>query len=383
MPDNLSARLRARIAAEGPLTVAQYMEAALLDPEVGYYTTRSPFGTQGDFITAPDISQIFGELIGLFFADRWHQMGQPRSVLAEAGPGRGTLMRDMLRATARIPGFHDALSIVLIEASEALQAVQKHTIAGAHPRLRWQPDLSTLPDLPLFFIANEWLDALPIRQFQHTPEGWRERLVEVDSANMETFRFTLSASIPPCIPPQAGGVSAYSALTSLLPPAEGAGGGNPAFFEICEPAISAVRTLAQHLARHGGDALLIDYGYTHGHGDTLQAVKSHAFHPPLLAPGSADITAHVDFAALMRTAQAEGVQAEITPQGAWLKRLGAELRAAQLCRTATPGQRESVLSGLHRLVSPEEMGELFKVLHLAQRPSHGTGDGPEAGSASL
>ncbi len=333
-----AARLRERIAAQGSLTIAEYMEAALLDPEYGYYTTGTPFGMEGDFITAPDISQIFGELIGIYLADAWQKLGSPHAALVEIGPGRGTLMADLLRATRNIPGFHERVAVHLVEASPKLMEVQQSKLQAD---ISWHTDITALPPLPLLLIANEWLDALPIRQFISTREGFKERLVGWDAQT--GFRFELSPTL---------------AYPDTAPQSEGS------IMEICQSARDAVRHVARHLKRYGGTALFIDYGYLMGNGDTLQAVKSHRYQDPLLDPGTADITAHVDFGTLLGIARAEGISTELTPQGTWLKQLGAEIRAMQLCKNADAAQKADILSGLERLISPTQMGDLFKVMQL-------------------
>lgn len=300
------------------------MELALAHPDHGYYMTRDPFGAGGDFTTSPEISQIFGELIGAWLAGAWLSTGSPSpALLAECGPGRGTLMRDILRATARVPGFHESLQVALIETSPVLEAVQRRTLQGAHPSLRWLRRVEELPSLPLFLAANEFFDALPIRQFFASGE---ERHVILSDG---------------CLAFSEGEVTR----------------------EIGEPASAIANQIASHIAHHGGAALVVDYGYAEGGGDTLQAVKNHAFTDPLEAPGEADLTAHVDFGALADASRHGGGAAHgPVPQGVFLRRLGAELRAAHLCKNASEKDCHAILSGLERLVSPAQMGELFKVM---------------------
>jgi NADH dehydrogenase [ubiquinone] 1 alpha subcomplex assembly factor 7 len=313
--NKLARELAARIERSGPITVEAWMQAC-----ISHY-----FGAEGDFITAPEISQIFGELIGAWLADQWQRLGSPaRACLCELGPGRGTLMRDALRATRGVPGFHAALQIHLVETSPSLQAVQKRALDASHPVLRWHEDMSTLPDLPLLLVANECFDALPIRQFV----GDAERCVEWAG---DAFRFM----------PE-GKVTREDSPASL----------------------AMLQAIAGHVRAYGGAALIIDYGYDgEGGQDTLQAVARHAYADPLVTSGDIDLTAHVDFAALKQAADGVNVWGTV-PQGVFLKRLGAELRALSLCRSATPEQQQAILSGLERLASPEQMGELFKVLAL-------------------
>jgi NADH dehydrogenase [ubiquinone] 1 alpha subcomplex assembly factor 7 len=317
-----------RIREQGPMNVAQLMEIALADPEHGYYMQRDPLGARGDFITAPEISQVFGEIIGAWLAAQWKKLGSPTAALVELGPGRGTLMADMLRATKHIKGFHESVSIHLVETSPTLKQKQWATLAGKHPRVEWHESVDTLPAEPLLLVANEFFDALPIRQFV----GQEERMVALDADG--ALHFT-----------PAGEVTAES----------------------CESAITIMKQLAQHLIAHPGVALIIDYGYAGGSSaDTLQAMKEHGYHPVLEALGEADITAHVDLDALKNTAQAGGLTAHgPTPQGAFLMRLGAGVRTTNLCAKANADQQQHLMSGLRRLADPAEMGELFKVLCIA------------------
>ncbi len=309
---SLRQQLEERIKTSGTISVAEYMEACVTH----YYATRDPFGKSGDFTTAPEISQVFGELIGAWLAVQWQAMGSPVCTLLELGPGRGTLMHDILRATQSVPGFHANLHINLLEISPALVALQRKTLKNH--RAHWLRNLDALPSLPLLFVANEFFDALPVRQFV----GDQERRVDAG------FRF-----VP----------------------------GGEVTHETCEAGEAIMKNLAAHIARFGGAGLVIDYGYAEGAGDTLQAVKEHKKAGPLENPGEADLTAHVDFAALAAAAHAAKVYGPV-PQGTFLKRLGAELRAAALCKNATAEQQHTILSGLERLVAPQEMGELFKVL---------------------
>lgn len=330
-----------RIREGGPITVADYMAECLLHPVHGYYSTRDPFGAAGDFTTAPEISQMFGELIGLALAQAWMDQGAPGAfTLAELGPGRGTLMADILRATKRVPGFHAAAEVVLVEASPVLRQVQQKTAGGAHHAgLRWLEAAHDLPEKPLFLIANEFFDALPIHQHQYVGGQWHERLVGLkDSA----LAFGLAERGMPVV-------------------------GTPAFrqFEegliIEEPRIGrfVMSAVAHRLQQYGGLALVVDYGGWRSRGDTLQALRAHAFDDVLAHPGDADLTAHVDFEAL-----AEGQACHYTTQGAFLARLGIEARAARLAGQMSGAALESHLAALRRLTHPQEMGSLFKVLAL-------------------
>jgi SAM-dependent MidA family methyltransferase len=332
-----------RIREGGPITVADYMAECLLHPVHGYYTTREPFGAAGDFTTAPEISQMFGELFGLALAQAWLDQGAPTPfTLAEAGPGRGTLMADILRATRAVPGFHAAARVVLVEASPRLRAVQDATLAPFPVNLAWADTLDALPDAPLFLIANEFLDALPIRQFQRGADGWRERLLGLADGQL------------------AFGLSAPLVKVPETPAFNHAPMG--AVVEDCAPARHAVAAIVERIAQHGGLAYLIDYGGWRSQGDTLQALRAHAFDAPLAHPGQADLTAHVDFEPLAALAPAHAYDT----QGAVLNRLGIAARADRLARSLTGERLESHLAAHRRLTEPQEMGSLFKVLALTR-----------------
>lgn len=338
----LASLLVERIREGGPITVADYMAECLLHPVHGYYTTRDPFGAAGDFTTAPEISQMFGELLGLALAQAWLDRGAPSSfTLAELGPGRGTLMADMLRATRGVPGFHQAAQLVLVEASPTLRQRQAETLSRiTGPAPKWLTHVEDLPDAPLFLVANEFLDALPIRQFQHGPEGWRERLVGLTE---DKLTFGLSAPLP-----QVPDTPAFQNAP------------DGALVEDCLPARQIVAEVAARIARRGGLALFIDYGDWRSQGDTLQALRSHAFDDPLANPAQADLTAHVDFEPLAALAPSHGY----TTQGAFLERLGIATRAELLAANLTGAALESHLAAHRRLTHPQEMGSLFKVLAL-------------------
>ncbi|MFV1594786.1 SAM-dependent methyltransferase [Phaeobacter sp. JH20_36] len=339
---SLSDHITARIRAEGPISVADYMAEALLHPSYGYYTTRDPLGAKGDFTTAPEISQMFGELIGLALAQCWLDQGQPqRFTLAELGPGRGTLMADLLRATKGVPGFHAALQIALLEASPTLRARQARQLAGHDPV--WYPNIAELPEQPLFLIANEFFDALPVRQFLRDGDGWREKSVGLQDG---TLSFGLGAVAP------------QPALAHRL---EDTRDGD--LVELCEAAQPMVQTIATRIARYGGTALIVDYGDWRSLGDTLQALRAHAPSDPLKDPGSADLTTHVDFEALALAAKSAGcAYSRLTPQGVFLERLGITDRAQALAARLNGDALQSLIAAHRRLTHPEEMGNLFKIL---------------------
>lgn len=332
-----------RIRENGPITVADYMADCLLHPVHGYYTTREPFGAAGDFITAPETSQMFGELLGLCLAQAWLDQGRPDPfTLAELGPGRGTLMADVLRATRGVAGFHAAARLVLVEASPRLRAIQADSLLSAKVRPRWLDRVEDLPDAPIFLVANEFLDALPIRQFLLSPDGWRERLVGLADG---ALAFGLSDLLPR--------VPDTAAFRSAAP-------GD--LVEHCSDARNMVAVAMLPILRHGGLAIFIDYGGWRSKGDTLQAVRAHRFDPPLAHPGEADLTAHVDFEPLAALAPAHAYDT----QGNVLLRLGIEARSARLASGLAGAALENHLAALRRLTHPEEMGSVFKVLALTR-----------------
>ena len=336
--------LAARIRAHGPMSLADYMAECLLHPQFGYYTTQNPFGAQGDFITAPEISQMFGELLGLSLAQAWLDQGAPDPfTLAELGPGRGTLMADMLRATKAVPGFHAAMRVVLVEASARLRAIQAQNLQGYRPI--WADSVQDLPLNPLFLVANEFFDALPIHQFQRAGLGWRERLVGLSA---EALAFGLGPVVP------------IAGLTDRL--ADTAEGD---IVELCPQAPAIMAEIAARMADKGA-ALIIDYGGWRSLGDTFQAVQAHQPVDPFAAPGQADLTAHVDFAAL--AASAHPAAHAYTTQGALLSALGLAQRSARLAQNLSGAALQSHLAATQRLTAPAEMGTLFKVLAL--HPAH-------------
>jgi NADH dehydrogenase [ubiquinone] 1 alpha subcomplex assembly factor 7 len=346
----LGDRLRRLILEHGPISVARFMALALAHPTQGYYPSRDPLGAAGDFVTAPEVSQLFGELIGLVFAQHWLDLGRPARVhLVELGPGRGTLMADALRAARAAPGFLAAIAVHLVETSPALRERQAAALPGLP--VRWHDELGSVPeDAPLLLVANEFLDALPIRQFVRQEGRWRERVIAVDEAG--TFRFVLAPRATPF--PQAS-----VAGTEALP--EGT------LLELGPAREAFVQAIAARLVAQGGLALLVDYGSDAPLmlGDTFQAVRHHRKVDPLTAPGEVDLSAHVDFRGIARGAGMAGA-AVYGPigQGAFLRRLGIELRLQQLLQRATPAQRQSLASGCARLIEPQQMGELFQAIAL-------------------
>jgi len=338
----LKDRLLARIAREGPIGVADYMLECLLDPTHGYYATRDPLGAAGDFTTAPEISQMFGEMLGLWLAQVWMDQGAPDPfVLAELGPGRGTLMADMLRATRSVPGFHAALRLNLVEASPVLRSAQAEVLEGFTPA--FHASVADLPDGPLFLVANEFFDALPIRQFQRGPAGWHERQI---GAADERLIWGLGPEA------RIGLLEDRFADTPL--------GG---IIETNAPAMAIASEIGQRIAAHGGAALIVDYGGWHSHGDTFQAMARHAHADPLDHPGAADLTAHVAFGPLARAAT-PAVAVPLTPQGVFLERLGITARAQALAKGISGPALDNHVAAHRRLTHPQEMGTLFHVLAL-------------------
>lgn len=324
MPDLLQL-IKQRIDKFGPMSVADYMSMCLTHPEHGYYMKRDPLGAKGDFTTSPEISQIFGELLGLWLAAQWQKQGKSDAIVVELGPGRGTLAADLLRATKKVAGFHDNISLHLIEMSPALRQKQWQMLAGKHAQIHWHETLDELPEKPIFFIANEFFDALPIHQYVNGVE----RMVACKNNQL------------------------------VFTPQE-----TDNIIESSPASIEVMKKLSSHIAQFGGAGLVIDYGYTVGSkGDTLQAMKNHTYHSILENPGEADITAHVDFAALKDCALEAGASCfGAMPQGKFLLQIGASQRLMTLSQNAQAEQRPELLSGFERLISHEQMGELFKVM---------------------
>lgn len=340
----LADQIVARIKVDGPITVADFMTECLLHPSLGYYTTQNPIGASGDFITAPEISQMFGEIIGLCLAQAWLDQGTPTPfTLLELGPGRGTLMSDILRATRSIPGFHCAAEVYLLEASARMRTHQQETLAGT--TLHFVDDIEQVPDQPLWCIANEFFDALPVRQFQRAQAGWREKSVGQENGKLVFGR---------------GPILPQAALDHRL---EDSGVGDivewvPAAGPICA-------AIGRRITAQGGAALIIDYGDWRSKGDTLQAVRAHAYAPVLDDPGKNDLTAQVDFEALAMAAPCAHTQ--LTPQGLFLERLGITQRAQSLASKLEGDTRAAHIFAHRRLTHPDEMGNLFKILGLYPR----------------
>ena len=343
--------LRKLIDICGPMDLGTYMETCLAHPKFGYYASRDPFGQEGDFVTAPEMSQIFGELIGAWVVDLWQRSGQPAFTLLECGPGRGTLMADIMRAATKIPGFKDAADIHLVEMSSELRKKQQEALKEYD--VSWHEDLRNVPgDKPIICIANEFLDALPVRQLVKTDDGWLEKCVTIDDSHM------LSYTTRPAEPEIVQFLPEYS---------EKAEPG--AVYEISPERLNWLLFFAQKIKGTTGIALFIDYGYYgKGAGDTFQAVKNHAYANPLDGPGTSDLTAHVDFAHISDVADQSYLSSygPVT-QKDFLARLGIELRAQTLKKDKDKQTQDKIDLDVHRLTHSDEMGTLFKVMAMANQ----------------
>ncbi|WP_135080869.1 SAM-dependent methyltransferase [Terasakiella sp. SH-1] len=351
--NQLQQHIRKQIETTGPISVADYMMQCLCHPKYGYYMGRDPFGREGDFITAPEISQTFGELLGLWAAITWQQMGSPSPFhLVELGPGRGTLMKDALRATKAVPGFQDAAHIHLVEISPVLKDVQQEALKSE--QIHWHDSFTNVPDGPAIFIANEFFDALPIRQFEKGEKGWAERFIDLDP-DTDGLRFVLRKD---------------EAARALMPEGlkDKPEGG---LFEVSPMGQAIAHGLGARITQQGGAVLALDYGYTEpGFGETLQALKNHAYAPVLKNCGEADLTAHVDFTTLARSFIEAGAKTwGPMNQGDFLERLGITQRFQALLPHANDEQRPDLIAAHKRLCSPDEMGTLFKVI-CATHPDH-------------
>ncbi|WP_431319937.1 class I SAM-dependent methyltransferase [Rhizobium sp. YTU87027] len=350
MSTALGEKIKAIIQANGPISVTDFFSLCLADPEHGYYKTREPFGSSGDFVTAPEVSQLFGEMIGVFIVHAWQRHGTPTGVrLVEIGPGRGTMMSDMLRVIARIaPPLFEDMTVHLVETSGRLRDIQQETLASHGHKVSWHQGFDEIPPGFSLVAANELFDAIPIRQFVRTPAGFRERMVGIDAAGELTF-----------------GVGVAGIDSGLLPWPE-ADVLPGTIFEVSPARQSVMLAICDRLKEHGGTVVAIDYGHlVSGYGDTLQAVRMHEYDPPLAHPGEADLTSHVDFQALAQTATSAGVYVNgMLHQGDFLVGLGILDRAAALGRDREAHMRQIIQTAVDRLAGEGEgrMGELFKVL---------------------
>ena len=358
MTTELGRLIARRIALTGPMSIADFMAEALGHPRLGYYRTALALGAAGDFTTAPEISQMFGELLGAWLAERWLAMDRPQPVrLIELGPGRGTLMADALRATRGVAGFHAAIDLHLVEINAELQALQQTTLGGFRPT--WHARLDDVPPGPTLLVANEFFDALPVRQFEKTSRGWAERMVGLEPDG-ETLRLALAPGVTPYAP--------------LLPDAPVG-----AQAEISEASSVLAAAIGARLRRDGGWALIVDYGHDRGgHGASLQAVRGHRGAALLDRPGETDLSAHVDFTAL--AAATGGTTFGPVGQGDFLQRLGIMQRAERLKERAGEAERRAIDAALARLIAPDQMGTLFRVLAVGDNRSAAPAGFPDSPS---
>jgi len=337
--------LKDLIRADGPITIAEFMRVALTARGDSYYRSRDPLGAAGDFVTAPEVSQIFGELIGLWCADVWQQLGSPRRfALIELGPGRGTLMKDALRAARIVPGFLESVSVVLVEVSEALKRVQREALPALP--VHWRDRFDDVDDShgPMIVVANEFLDALPVHQFVRTQAGWAERRVGLNATGELVFGFVPGGAV---LVPAALRDAALGAVVEIAP-----------------ARVAIAEAIGERIGRSGGAMLAIDYGFAGpAVGDTLQAIKAHRYVEVLAEPGAADLTSHVDFTPLGEALAAGGARVcPLVTQGEFLNALGASARVAALKAKASAAQAADLDAALHRLTGAQAMGSLFKVL---------------------
>lgn len=351
-------KIKKLIDERGHIDVSDMMEIALTSDKSSYYNSAFPFGPKGDFITAPETSQMFGEMIGVWCADLWQKHGSPAQFnIVELGGGSGALMKDLLRATRHIQGFHDSLSITMIEVSEKLSFIQRealHKSGGSN--VSWQKDLSILPSGFTIFIANEFFDALPIRQFILEKDKWLERVISYNSS----LKLHFSKRVIP------DDLQAY--LQANYKQAK-----DGAILEESRQAVSYIQEIVEHIKKHGGSALIIDYGYdiepsereASQYDSTLQAISHHKYAPILSSLGVADLSAHVNFDILQKAVKARGVEPlPIITQAQFLLNCGIDYRFQSLISKAPKDIAEILAKQYHRLISSDQMGELFKVMIL-------------------
>jgi len=344
----LEEKIKNLIRQNGPISISNYMQIALSDPEKGYYRKRNPIGTRGDFITAPEISQIFGELIATWLISCCQSFETDSGLcLTELGPGRGTLMMDILRVFSKIQSLEKLVEVRMIDINQQMIAEQKKKLAiYSDMNIVWKESIDDLPEKPLLLVCNEFFDALPINQFVMTENGWREKMVTVDDE--DNLSFSLSNHI--------------TTQTALIPKNATKDADIGATYEVSPASISVMKQISSHIRQHGGIALIIDYGYYgNSYIDTFQAIKDHKYHDVLDSPGLADLTTHVDFDCLSKISKDEKLNTySNTTQGEFLENMGISIRGSILSKNSE--QKEKVDKDIHRLISKDEMGTLFKCL---------------------
>lgn len=346
-PTLLELQLKSYIETKGPISTRAFMEACLYDPAHGYYRTGYPIGAHGDFITAPEISQMFGEMLSIWCVVTWQTMGQPVPLqIVELGPGRGTLMCDLLRSLTKLHPHFEMISVHMVERSVDLRAAQHALLKNFNCTITWHENLSDVPSAPTLMIANEFLDCLPIRQFVKTTNSWNERMVGVDENGQ--FCFVVGTELP----------------KGMIIPKRFEDANPGSIFEFCPGFETVIKDVHRLAEAHPLAALFIDYGFEGpALGETLQAVQKHKMISPFVQPGDIDLTAHVDFTSLAALSMAHGMRAYgPRDQGAFLSQLGIGARAEMLVKNATEEQAEQLASDVVRLVAPEKMGSLFKTI---------------------
>ena len=347
--------IRMSLHQKGSMDVAEFMGHVLSHRDFGYYTNKDPIGFKGDFITAPEISQLFGEMIGLKLADHWIKSGQPGAcALVELGPGKGSLMNDLLRATAHVEGFHDAMQIFFVEVSNPLKEQQKLLVNQfSKVKFNWTQSINEIPSKPTYLVANEFFDALPVRQYVKNRHEWYEVAVTIspESGDYKFIELLVDAKM-------------NDLLNTEYPKSK-----HRSYVETSSESIEVIQKVSSRIYENQGIAIIIDYGYSENNlirinfNPTIQSVKNHKYNPVLSDVGNADITAHVDFFALSNAAEARQVSVDkLITQREFLLSMGIELRAKALKKKATDEQKVEIDRALERLISDEQMGKLFKVM---------------------